>query len=78
MHANDAISKFSYKGLSNGEGAAGSCNATVQQSIAKIPWETVKVMIYHVAYLNWFVKPSLIDVTCALQFSSHACSMNIQ
>ena len=52
MLTNDAMSNLrSYEALSNDEGMAGSCNATVQQTLAKIPWETatdrVTTMVHH-------------------------------
>ena len=56
MLTDDAMSNPSYEALSNDEGTAGSCNATVQQTLAKIPWETatnrVTTMVHRVAHLN--------------------------
>ena len=50
------MSNRSYEALSNDEGTAGSCYATVQQTLAKIPWETatdkVTTMVHRVAHLN--------------------------
>ena len=60
-----AMSNPSYEALSNDEGTAGSCNATVQQTLAKIPWETatdrVKMTVHRVAHLNRFARGSLIS-----------------
>ena len=56
MFIDAAMSNPSYEALSNDEGTAGSCNATVQQTLAKIPWETatdrVKMMVHRMAHLN--------------------------
>ena len=56
MLTDAAMSNRSYKALSNDEGMAGRCNATVQQTLAKIPWETatdrVTMMVHRVAHLN--------------------------
>ena len=56
MLTDDAMSNPSYEAPNNDEGMAGSCNATVQQTLAKIPWETatdrVATMVHCVAHLN--------------------------
>ena len=52
MLTDDAMSNPSYEALSNDEGTAGSCNATVQQTLAKITWETATTMVHCVAHLN--------------------------
>ena len=57
MLTDAAMSNPSYEALSNDEGMAGSCNTTVQQTLAKISWETATdrvttTMVHHVAHLN--------------------------
>ena len=56
MPTYDAMCNPSYEALSNDEGTGGSCNATVQQTLARNPWETatdrVTTIVHHVAHLN--------------------------
>ena len=47
MLTDDAMSNPSYEALSSDGGMAGSCNATVQQTLVKIPWETATDRVHN-------------------------------
>ena len=59
MHTDDTMHNLSCKALSNDGGAAGSCDATVQQNLAKLhekKLDRVATMVHYMVYLNYKVK----------------------